>query len=210
MGRYLSLVNIGLSFSMAGTYHHGDLRQALLDAGAEALDEGGVGGLTLGGLARRVGVGAAAPYHYFEGKAGLVAALSEHALDASLATVIDTDDDPARRLQALGVAYVAFALDYPERFRLAFRPEWGWVFDGMAGWTPPEDQATFRQLIRVTRAIEPDPALQVEFTVAAWAFVHGIAALLVDGPLGGMVGDRDHALVFAGHLIDRFGTQRLS
>ena len=196
---------------MADSYHHGDLRQALLDAGAEALDEGGLGALTLRGLARRAGVSAAAPYNHFDGKTGLIAALAEHALDtldADLATAIDAEADPARRLRALGVAYVAFALDHPERFRLAFRPEWGRVFDGMAedGGVPPTEQAAFRQLFRVATEVEPDPARQIEFMVAAWGFVHGMASLLVDGPLGGMVGGRDHALAFVGGLIDRFWT----
>ena len=95
---------------------------------------------------------------------------------------------------------VAFALDHPERFRLAFRPDLGRVFDGMAeaGGAPPEDQAAFRQLVRVVRDLEPDPERQVEFMVAAWGLVHGIASLVVDGPLGGIVGDREAVL----HLVD--------
>ena len=193
---------------MTDSYHHGDLRRALLDAGAEALDEGGLGALTLRGLARRAGVSAAAPYHHFDGKAGLVAALAEHALDtldAALAAAVDREADPVRRLHALGVAYVAFALDHSERFRLAFRPELGRVFDGMAeaGGAPPDDQPAFRQLVRVVRDLEPDPARQVEFMVAAWGLVHGVAALVVDGPLGGVVGDRDRALALVDRLIDR-------
>ena len=70
-----------------------------------------------------------------------------------------------------------------------------------AGERPPEDQAAFRQLLRVVRDLEPDPVGQGELMAAACGLVHGVASLVVDGPLGG--GDRDRALGLVDRLIER-------
>jgi len=170
-----------------GPYHHGNLRRALLDATLQLIDERGVEGLTLREVARQAGVSAAAPYHHFADKAALVAALATEgyvALTAALHAAWAAEDDPAERIAALGVAYVRFAVAHPAAFRLMFRPE-------LRG--PREDaplaQATAAAYgvlvagIRVAQdagVIAPgDPAPLV---LAAWATVHGLAVLLVDGP----------------------------
>jgi len=193
---------------MADTYHHGDLRRALLDAGAAALAVSGVDGLSLRGLARDAGVSPAAVYHHFAGKAGLVAALAEDALwsiDAALAAAVEAEADPVRRYRALGVAYVAFAVDHPERFRLAFGPTRAGGFAGMAetGGPLPAERPAFRQLVRVVQGLDPAPDDPVEVMVASWGLVHGVAMLILDGPLAAMVGGRDRLLALAGRLIDR-------
>ena len=170
---------------MADTYHHGDLRRALLDEAAAVLESAGVGALSLRDLARRAGVSATAPYHHFKGKADLVCALAEdalHGLDAALA--VPDAPEPRARLRAMGVAYVMYAVAHPERFRLAFRPELGANpfadFDGSA---PPGEVVAFRRLAGVVAEIEPDEAARPALAMAAWALVHGLAALFVDGPL---------------------------
>ncbi|MEM1118047.1 MAG: helix-turn-helix domain-containing protein, partial [Bacteroidota bacterium] len=152
---------------MADAYHHGDLRRTLLDEAAHVLDVQGVGALSLRDLARRAGVSATAPYHHFKGKADLVTALADDALadlDAALARAdaeaAAAGATPGKRLCAIGVAYVLFAVDHPERFRLAFRPEMGSPFDDMADEGLPEDLVGFRQLVRVVREVEPDPDRQ--------------------------------------------------
>ena len=182
---------------MPDAYHHGDLRRALLDEAAAVLEVGGVGALSLRDLARRAGVSATAPYHHFAGKAALVTALAEDALadlDAALATAdaeaAAAGGGPGQRLCALGVAYVLFAVDHPERFRLAFRPEMGDPFGALDAGVVPEDAVGFRRLVAVVRDLEPDAGRRPVVAVGAWSVAHGLAALLVDGPLRALAADR--------------------
>lgn len=187
---------------MSDTYHHGDLRRALLDAAETVLVEQGVGALSLRDLARRVGVSPTAPYHHFGSKADLVAALAEDALDqldAALAEAGTAHADPEERLRALGITYVLFAVDHPERFRLAFRPEMGSPFAALADDPDalPTEAAGFRHLVRVVAEMTPDPAAQATLAVASWSLVHGLASLLVDGPLSTLASDRERVEVLA-------------
>lgn len=183
-------------------YHHGDLRRALLDEASAVLREQGVGALSLRDLARRAGVSPTAPYHHFKTKADLVCALAADALgdlDTALAAAAAGHADPLERLRALGVAYVLFAVDHAERFRVAFRPEMGDPFAGLAeaaGALPAETTA-FRHLVRAVRDLTDDPARQRALAVAAWSLVHGLAALLVDGPLRALAADRDRVRALA-------------
>ena len=179
---------------MADTYHHGDLRRALLDEAAAVLTEGGVGALSLRDLARRIGVSPTAPYHHFPNKAALVGALSEDtllALDRASEEATRGVTAPADRIRALGVAYVLFAVEHPERFRLAFRPEMGSPFaslDGAPG-SLPSDVPAFRHLQNAVADLALDQQAQTHTALAAWGLVHGLASLLVDGPLRPLASD---------------------
>ncbi|PAP75682.1 TetR/AcrR family transcriptional regulator [Rubrivirga marina] len=189
---------------MSDAYHHGDLRRALLDEAAAVLDADGVGALSLRDLARRAGVSATAPYHHFRGKAELVTALAEDALadlDAALAEADGETEaaggEPHERLCAIGVAYVLFAVDHPERFRLAFRPEMGDPFGEIDTDGLPEDVVGFRRLVAVVRDLEPEADRQAVVALGAWSHAHGLAALLVDGPLRALAADRDRVRALA-------------
>lgn len=189
---------------MPDAYHHGDLRRALLDEAAAVLAADGVGALSLRDLARRAGVSATAPYHHFAGKAALVTALAEDALADLDAALAEADREasaagggPGERLGALGVAYVLFAVDHPARFRLAFRPEMGDPFGAVDTDGLPEDVVGFRRLVAVVAELEPDPARRSVVAVGAWSHAHGLAALLVDGPLRALAADRDRARALA-------------
>ena len=104
-------------------YHHGALRDALVEATEAILAERGLEGFTLREAARRVGVSAAAPLHHFGSAAGLlteVAILGFEALTRHLREGARSGgNDPGARLRAQGTGYVRFALAHPARFQHA-------------------------------------------------------------------------------------------
>lgn len=172
------------------TYRHGDLRNALIDAGVRLAAAGGPGAVVLREATRRAGVSPNAAYRHFSDREDLLAAVSLRCLSLvateimrERATSVPADDLPGQ-LDAVGRAYVHFALREPGLFRTAFSahtdPEAG--RGGEDGGPGP-----FGLLLDVLdRAVEqgalpPDRRPGAE--VAAWASVHGLAVLLLDGPL---------------------------
>jgi len=171
------------------TYHHGNLRTALLEAAMEVVRERGVDGLTLREVARRAGVSHNAPYHHFVDKAALVSALAVEGFERFAAVfreaAASVKGSRLDRIRAIGEAYVRFAFEDPARFTLMWRPELRSVGDDS-----PVDEAglaSYAVLLAEIDAgqaagevIEGDVGL---LGVAAWSAVHGFATLIVDGPL---------------------------
>jgi AcrR family transcriptional regulator len=107
------------------TYHHGDLRTALLAAALELVDSQGPDVLTMREVCRRVGVNHRAAYRHFADKTSLLAAVAEQGYLDLLATIEAAllaagKVKPERRLECIGLAYVAFALDHPAHYGLMF------------------------------------------------------------------------------------------
>ncbi len=194
------------------SYHHGNLRRALLDAALELLSERGVDGLTLREVARRAGVSHAAPYHHFADRGALVRAVvaeSFEILGSSLADAAATADDPMERLGALGVAYVDFALDHPERYRLMFRTELS--RDGSSEAPTDADAAggsAFALLMGTVqdasdRGLLRDGTDPAAAAITAWAGVHGLASLLLEGAIGIRPADqRPRAMQLTAAVVD--------
>jgi AcrR family transcriptional regulator len=105
-----------------GTYHHGDLRRALLQATAEAISENGVSALSMRDLARRAGVSHAAPTHHFGDKAGLLTAFATQGYE-ELGKALSTSWLASNSFLELGVTYVRFAVTRRAHFEVMFRPE---------------------------------------------------------------------------------------
>src|SRR5277367_6340117 len=104
-------------------YHHGALRGALIRAARDILESEGYEGLTLRAAARRVGVSQAAPYNHFADKAALLAAIAAQGFRefaAAMRQEMDAEVEPQARLNATGIAYVAFATSNPGLFKLMF------------------------------------------------------------------------------------------
>ncbi|MCB1682983.1 MAG: TetR/AcrR family transcriptional regulator [Pseudomonadales bacterium] len=176
-------------------YHHGQLREALLDAAEVLLDEGGVRALSLRACARRAGVSHAAPKHHFRDIAELLAEVSARSFDRLTLLLQQAGaaagDDPTRHYVAVARTYVQFALKYPSHFRLMFRS------DAMAGQHPVLEAAanrTFAEMASsVTRLLnQPDvtPESLRERTadrelqnaiLLAWSQIHGYTQLLLEG-----------------------------
>ena len=172
------------------SYHHGNLREALLDAALAILKEQGLGALSLREVARRSGVSPGAPYHHFKSKGDLVCDLArarlEH-LDQMSRKAVKDKKTPQEKLKAIGVAYVLYAAENPAEFRLMFSPERGSPLTQER----PEDAPVFRVLLEVVDELR-EAGLKTERDVAAitaWSLVHGLADLLVDGPLQALSAD---------------------
>jgi AcrR family transcriptional regulator len=171
-------------------YHHGDLRQALIDAGLERLEADGLEALSLREVARRVGVSHAAPAHHFPDKRALLAAMAASGFTTLAgemdAAVARAGRDPVRRLTASGVAYVRFALARPRLFRLMFGSDFH-ARDGSAELAAASDRA-FAVLLGATQAVlaaqgNDNPDHHILVVTASWASVHGLATLAIDGRL---------------------------
>jgi AcrR family transcriptional regulator len=162
------------------TYHHGDLRPALLRAAARLLEKEGAAALSLRELARRAGVSHNAPYRHFADREALLAALAADGfrlLGEALAGA-------ARR--EMGEAYVRFALAHPQRFRLMFG---GHVSLSRHGELEQAAASPYQALVAAFRA-EPSIADPETAAAAAWSLVHGLSHLLLDGHFSSRAGDR--------------------
>src|SRR5713226_1686401 len=107
------------------SYHHGDLRNALIQAGLEMLSESGAAALDLRKVARKAGVSHTAPYRHFADKQALIAAINEEGYYQLAERIRATrreapDDDAFAQLHAIARAYVHFAVDNPWLMREMF------------------------------------------------------------------------------------------
>ena len=105
------------------SYHHGDLRAALIRAADEMIAQGGIEGFSLRAAAQRAGVSPAAPAHHFGGAKGLLTEVAILAYERA-GRYIDgagRSEDIVADVRAVGLAFIKFAVDYPGHFRLMFR-----------------------------------------------------------------------------------------
>ncbi|GAA2640887.1 TetR/AcrR family transcriptional regulator [Paractinoplanes durhamensis] len=104
------------------SYHHGDLRRALLQAAEEAITEHGVATLSMRDLARRAGVSHAAPTHHFGDKAGLLTAVATAGFE-QLAKALATSRLASNSFIELGVTYIRFAVTRRATFDVMWRTD---------------------------------------------------------------------------------------
>ena len=169
-------------------YQHGDLREALIDAGVKLLMEGGVDALSLRGAAQLAGVSHAAPYRHYKDKDALIAAIAERGfrlLTAKMRSHLETSGarKAGRKLVALGVGYVMFGMEHPAYLQL--------IFGGFRSRTdmPPELAAAGEESYRVLRDTveagivsgELAEAEVDDVALACWSIVHGLSMLLIHG-----------------------------
>jgi len=170
-------------------YHHGQLREALIEASLALIARDGVAGLNLREVARAAGVTHGAPYHHFADKAALLRAIADDGFTRLAGLLADvrarTAADPADALEACVLGYVGFAQDFPAHFRAMF-------------YKPPADapaepatdragEAAFQIVFDIVAACQAagaapaGPPMSLALTI--WAVAHGIATLWLDGPL---------------------------
>ena len=160
----------------------------LLTAAAALIAERGPQGFSLREVARRARVSEAAPYWHFSSKEALLAAVAEQGfmeLARVMADVHTRVKDPRQHFQEMGIAYVRFALTHPSHLRIMFGPE---IRDKTAH--PSLHTASERAFeLLVSTIVEGQRAGRIrrgdpmDLAVSAWALVHGLSALIIDGQL---------------------------
>lgn len=181
------MITVSTSRSEPKSYHHGDLREALIAAGLAMLEEGvEPAALSLREAARRAGVSAMAPYRHFADKEALLAAIATVGYQRFAAALRAADAVPRphqsqsaqEALLAQGVAYVAFACTNRALFRLMF----GAALATRHGVLAAAAEEAFTVLTqRVATLVEP--AKVDDLALRCWATAHGLASLAVDGQL---------------------------
>lgn len=195
--------------SKKDSYHHGNLRQALLDAAMEALRAEGMNQLSLRGLAKRLGVTPTAVYGHFADKVDLLVELRTqgftqlHELMREALDALPEKTSAEDKVRALGHTYMHFAVNDSH------------LFDAMFFWTPELDRITAEcvqegacseQLLRATlvemlreNGREPTESCAVTASFGAWALVHGISTLLRTGSIEGAIHCENWPEEFSAH-----------
>src|SRR5262245_17093781 len=165
-----------------------DVRADILNASITLMNEGGLGALSMREVARRAGVSHQAPYHYFPDREAILAELAGEGFDQLydyMVSALGHARDKASRVRALGDAYVRFALNNPEVFKLMFRCE----MCDLSNYPSAKAKADkcFEVVVATvgghgTAADKSDPDLVP--VIAAWSIAHGLATLLLEGKLG--------------------------
>lgn len=172
-------------------YHHGDLRPALLRASRAVVESEGVGALTFRAVAKRVGVSHAAPAHHFADKSELLATIAAQGFDELTAAMSEAlqgagcETDAITRLNATGVAYVAFAAQHPKLFRLMFGREMAVCTAACLAESSARAYAVLESAAREVLCTQGEAErAELEVLIAsAWSLVHGMSMLWLDGRL---------------------------
>ena len=182
---------------MAATnYHHGDLKNALIQAGVKILAREGVSGLSLRKVAKQAGVSHAAPYSHFADKQALIAAISTEGfkqLHVRIEEIISVNkNNPATLLVETAWAYMQFALNEPDRFKLMFSS----VLEKEKEYPDyvQYSQQNFSQIVEIVKICQAEKILRTDSpeltTVSVWSAVHGLIMLILEGQISHTVLER--------------------
>ena len=189
------------------TYHHGDLKPALIAAGLQRLEENGLENLSLRAIAARVGVSHTAPKNHFDGLRGLLTAIAAEGFRRHAAEMrrgVEGEPPGKPRLKAACDGYLRFALTQPELFRLMFSKTLCNHDDPelmIASWSSYEVLRGIAHGLDWDKADAPGAPWRTEWML--WSMVHGYAMLLIEGqiPL-----EEDGSMPFAASdLLPDFG-----
>ncbi len=183
-----------------------DVRTSILEASIALMNEGGLGSLSMREVARRAGVSHQAPYHYFTDREAILAELAgdgfDRLYDYMVSAIGLARNSIGDKNRAMGEAYIRFALNNPEVFRLMFRCE---MVDLMRY---PEAKAKADlcfQLVATTLGVNvtvDKKSPELAPVIACWSMAHGLATLMLEGKLGEAFGDTmDQREAAAGRII---------
>ncbi len=170
----------------ASTYHHGNLRSALLEHAAAEIEESGVEKLSLRQVAKRAGVSHAAFAHHFGSAQGLLTGLAAEGFTMFGKALSDARNHDYSQgtdlLETSGLAYIQFALDYPQLFSLMFSSKLPDFSDPTLDGASMKVFQAFIADVHGRNVLEVDGPGGVDIVAMAnWAKVHGLATLLLTG-----------------------------
>lgn len=163
----------------SGSYHHGDLRAALVEEGLKRLRDGPAEALSLREIARNVGVSATAVYRHFPDKAALLGALGavgDERMAEAFEQAMAKEKSGRAAFDAMGRAYVRFALANPSLFRLMMSPQ-----SGKAHHLNSRGREMLLRGIEEMSGGKASESVQAIRGLRAWSIVHGLAMLMLDG-----------------------------
>ena len=165
-----------------------DLRQKVLQASLALIAEGGLDRLSMREVARKSGVSHQAPYYYFGDREAILAAIAGEGFSKLGRAVDRARSDPAKALEAIGRAYVGFALRHPAYFQAMFRAD-AVPLDRYPDVRKLEDEAFGKLVEEIGKVFADQPsAVRLTISIACWAMVHGLATLILEGTLARTVG----------------------
>ena len=162
------------------TFHHGDLKRALIDATLKLVRSVGPQGFTLNEASRLAGVAKSAPYKHFRDKDALlveVALLGTRRMEQELRSVSGLGGTPRERLLAVGLAYIAFSRQHPDFFAIMFQSgidKSSYEELGLAA------LSVFSIADELAKDIEDSLVKARQLALAVWTMAHGFAMLLSD------------------------------
>jgi len=174
---------------MKQAYHHGNLRESLVETALEMVENEGVESITLRELTKRLGTSRSALYRHFDSKEALIQEVIragfEQFDDVITPTLLQKEFDVVTRLSNMGQAYIDFALNKPAIFRMIFGNEFQETREENCDINDKSQGTGFHSLVALIaegqeRNIfkKDDPVLQA---TVVWSMIHGLAILLIDG-----------------------------
>jgi len=178
----------------AGSYRHGNLREAILIASLEAIEINGVDSLSIREVAKTAGVTHQAPYRHFKDKEALLAALAQDGFEKlyqEMSKSVQDINAPIEKITALGVNYLTWAAEHPAHFRLMFSqniPEFE-TYEGLL----IAANSILNLVLLVTKENQDGKVIRNDDTRSLarqfWATVHGVTLLFIDRQFKPLKGD---------------------
>jgi len=185
-------------------YHHGNLREVLLQSAIRLIAEVGPTAFTLREVARQAGVSHNAPYRHFQDKDALLAAVATEGYGELTEAMLEAGGQQANaldRLKQAGLAYVSFALRRPEHFAVMLEAPFSKQKYPEAG---AAAERAFSVLVSLVKGCQEKKQLitgsPLDLALLAWSMVHGIAKLAITGRLPHR--SKAEILKFAAFVID--------
>lgn len=172
--------------SKKDTYHHGDLRQQIIDEALTWIEGESIVSLSLRGIARRLGVSHNAPYRHFPDKESLLVAIAETGFQKLCRALQQASksnlEEPQKRLEAIGVAYIQYAVANSAYYRVMFSDRQ--LICGRYPELEQISQAAFTVLLNAIEAGQKSqifiPGDPLQLARICWSMTHGVSMLAID------------------------------